>query len=229
MAYHNNPKITNRGLICCIDLKDTKSYSGSGSTITDRSGNNNHFTINGANYNSEGYLNFVDNNGDYIVCDNDLIGGLDIVSFDMWIRLDAIGGTIPLISYATSGNANELLIASTSSTNIRLFKATNQVNETVDSNIWNVGGWVNFSFIRNGTNVYFYINGNLEYTITYFSGTFVSGGAFILGQEQDSVEGGFDTTQDFVGDISIFRAYNVELTAEEVLNNYNSHKSRFVF
>ena len=68
-------KIVTDGLILCLDAANPKSNSGSGSTWTDLSGNNNNFTINGSTFNSEGFFNFVDNNGDYIISSGDIIGG----------------------------------------------------------------------------------------------------------------------------------------------------------
>jgi hypothetical protein len=233
MAYHNNPKITTDSLICCIDLKDPKCYSGSGSTITDRSGNGNNFTINGATFNPNGYLNFVNNNGDYIVCDADLIGGLDAVSFDMWIRIDSVisGSFIPFVSYATSSDSNEFLFALRNGSNDEVSIAmlgASAVNLNVSSDIWNFDNWINIVLTRDGTVAKFYLDGEIIGTFpSVASGTIDSGGTFLLGQEQDSVEGGFVTDQDFAGDISIFRCYDTSLSDEQILNNFNAHKSRF--
>jgi hypothetical protein len=67
----------------------------------------------------------------------------------------------------------------------------------------------------------------LLYTLTYFSGTYDTGGKVVFGQEQDSVGGGFSNVQDFTGNLAIFRIYDKQLTTSEVLQNYNAHKSRF--
>ena len=105
------PKIVTDGLILCLDAANPKSYSGSGSTWTDLSGNNNNFTINGSTFNSEGFFNFVDNNGDYIISSGDIIGGKNDLSFDMFVKFSSLGGTVPVISYATTAYNNSYLFA----------------------------------------------------------------------------------------------------------------------
>ena len=51
-------QLTSNGLILNLDASSSNSYSGSGATWNDISGNNNHFNINTATYNSEGYFVF---------------------------------------------------------------------------------------------------------------------------------------------------------------------------
>ena len=57
MATSYSPKIITDGLVLCLDAGDGKSYSGSGTAWTDRSGNDNHGTlVNGPTFNSDGYI-----------------------------------------------------------------------------------------------------------------------------------------------------------------------------
>ena len=51
-------QLTSNGLVLNLDASNSTSYSGSGATWNDISGNNNHFNINTATYNSEGYFVF---------------------------------------------------------------------------------------------------------------------------------------------------------------------------
>ena len=55
-----NPTIVTNGLICCLDPYSAKSYSGSGSTLTDVSRSGNNFTINGQTY-SNGAFSYSSN------------------------------------------------------------------------------------------------------------------------------------------------------------------------
>ena len=53
MSYHNGPKIVNDGLVLYLDAANSKSYSGTGTTWTDLSGNLNNATlVNGPTYSS---------------------------------------------------------------------------------------------------------------------------------------------------------------------------------
>ncbi|MES9914680.1 MAG: Ig-like domain-containing protein [Candidatus Thiodiazotropha sp. 4PDIV1] len=69
-----------------------------------------------------------------------------------------------------------------------------------------------------------YIDGELEYTESSFRDgvTLESGGTFILGQEQDSLGGGFQAYQRFEGDIYDVRIYNDVRTDQEIADNANS-------
>ena len=53
MALSHSPKIVTDGLVLCLDAGDGKSYSGSGTTWYDRSGNgNNGILVNGPTFDS---------------------------------------------------------------------------------------------------------------------------------------------------------------------------------
>jgi hypothetical protein len=63
MALSHSPKIVTDGLVLCLDAGDRKSYSGSGTTWYDRSGNGNNGTLVNGAFNSEGYWDSVTNTG----------------------------------------------------------------------------------------------------------------------------------------------------------------------
>ena len=54
------------GLVLHLDARDTNSYSGSGNTWNDLSGNNYNATINGATFNSNGKYFYFDGSNDYV-------------------------------------------------------------------------------------------------------------------------------------------------------------------
>lgn len=228
MANKYGPKIVTDGLILCLDLKNTKCYSGTGTSLIDLSGNNNDFTISGATFNSSGFLNFVNNNGDYIISSGDIIGGKDDLSFDMLIKFSSLDGTVPVFSYATTTYNNSYLFAILDAgATVSKWQNSSNDTEAVSSSVWNLGEWIHLSVVRNSDVLYLYINGVLLYTLTYFSGTYDTGGKVVFGQEQDSVGGGFSTEQDFTGNLAVFRIYDKQLTSAEVLQNYNATKGRF--
>ena len=71
MAINISPKIITDGLVLCLDAKDIKSYAGSGTTWTDRSGNDNDGSIDGATFNSNGYFGLDGTNDKYFsIVDN---------------------------------------------------------------------------------------------------------------------------------------------------------------
>ena len=63
LPFFLNAQVTTSGLVFNLDANDSSSYSGSGNTWNDISGNNNHFNINNATYNNAGYFVFDGNDG----------------------------------------------------------------------------------------------------------------------------------------------------------------------
>ena len=60
---HLDAQVTTNGLILNLDASDPSSFSGSGSTWNDTSGNNKDFNLNTAIYNNDGYFVFDGNDG----------------------------------------------------------------------------------------------------------------------------------------------------------------------
>ena len=60
---HLDAQVTTNGLVLNLDASDPSSFSGSGSTWNDTSGNNKDFNINTATYNNDGYFVFDGNDG----------------------------------------------------------------------------------------------------------------------------------------------------------------------
>nr|XP_039272089.1 C-reactive protein-like [Styela clava] len=68
-----------------------------------------------------------------------------------------------------------------------------------------------------------YLNGALFQTLTFANerNEIEGGGAFIIGQEQDSYVGGFDGSQSFAGVIENFMMWNRALSPEEITTLYH--------
>ena len=62
MGTNYSPRIVTDGLMLCLDAGDPKSYNGSGTTWTDRSGRGNNGTLGGD-------VGFSSNNGGYLTFD----------------------------------------------------------------------------------------------------------------------------------------------------------------
>jgi hypothetical protein len=90
MATSYSPKIITDGLVLCLDAGDKKSYSGSGTTWTDRSGNSISTLINAPTFTS--------NFGGGIICEetdefiaSDDVTATDYVSVECWYTKDSEG------------------------------------------------------------------------------------------------------------------------------------------
>lgn len=229
MGFYRGPNIVTDGLVLAIDAGSTRSYSGFGTSWNNLYGTEN-LTINGSpthTATNPGYFTLPNLQITQYFISNPFSHPTTDVTYESWVKFSSTNMTGALISYAVSGNDNHSLI------------------------FWDVGilnfygpsGYFSTSWsIPNTTNWYhvvrtrisstgsetLYINGGSIFSTTLSAGsTFESGGSLVIGQEQDSVGGGFSTAQCFYGNISSVKIYNKSLSSIEVQQNYNAHKSRF--
>jgi len=224
MALHHNPRIVTSGLVLALDAGDVNSYPGSGTTWYDVSGNSNNFTVYGSPTFSRGSgFTFVNGNTSYYAIKNPFSFPTTTVTMEIWYKTTVSDTSI--ISYAVSGNDNHALLFSPQ--NVSLYGPSGAVSSGVNtaSGLWTQV--VRTSNRSNGAEI-LYVDGDNVFSTTLASGTnFTSGGSLVIAQEQDSVGGGFDSSQAFGGNIPIVRIYNRLLTSAEVLQNYEAQKTRF--
>ena len=231
MSAHANPKIVTDGLVLCLEAGDGKSYSGSGTTWTDRSGNGNHGTLtNGPTFSS-------DNNG-LIQLDgtNDNIRTLwganhnpynNPITVSCWFKIDSITKNMMILSTGQyRGNANG---------NQRLYFGINTgVSEKfawgIYADAWgsneisgitaNTSDWFNLTIVVNNTNAYCYINNVLRDTKSVDS-------SYVLNDELWVGTHDSDTDFELHAKISNVMVYEKDLSEAERTQNFNVTKSRF--
>jgi prepilin-type N-terminal cleavage/methylation domain-containing protein len=223
--------IITSGLVLRLDAGDTASYTGSGTTWLDLSGNNNNATlVNGVGYNSsEGGVLVFDGVNDYISINNastlNLSSGLTV---SIWFYS---GTSTPSILYLKGTGVdpdqyNPLLrsngyYAWTAGAFIRA-----QYNPPVNFILPNT--WYNLTVSHtSGSNPSIYKNSILSTSHTYIEGS----GATALGTNTNPVGINIDiprgTIDNFNGRISSIFVYNRSLTATEVQQNFDAIKGRF--
>jgi len=226
MGLAHSPKIVTDGLVFCVDAADKKSYSGSGTTWTDRGGNGNNGTLtNGPTFDSANGGSIVFAGDDEYIATNNILE-LGSSNFSINIIFKSTGTSW---QYFTSNKANfngpfcrtgmEL-----TSGKLRFYlEEDNQSNLVVLSqNAYNDGNWYEVVFVRTGSTGYIYVNGQLEN-----SGTTKSGNVGDSTSNWAIGGGPGDSSGNLIGSISTVKIYNKALTADEVLQNYNATKSRF--
>ena len=220
------------GLIVDLDAGNVNSYSGSGTTWTDLSEEQNDFTMTGS-------LSFVENGeSSYFVSTASIANYWSISSFahptgamtaEMWLACDVGSNDDGLYSYASSLGANDNTIQRQE--NIRFWKETPRGPQyTSFGDAINDGNWVQLVRTSNRTSgaEVLYLNGELAGSSTISIGyNFETGGTLILGQEQDSLGGGLDSNQALEGKYSVFRMYDRVLNATEVKQNYDAIRGRY--
>jgi len=230
MAYFTGPNIVTDGLVFAVDAGSTRSYPGSGTTGTDLINSETITLINGVGFTSTngGSWDF-DASDDYIDLPDSLItdlNGSTTASLCMWIKNDAVNngsttaGLIQLSGY-NNGNGN-LWFYSNGYTYLDIFK-TSRVETVFLNSIVPAQSWVMLTVTtKPGANGWkCYINGVLRKQVGGENTVAVSNiqGGLTLGRSSAS--------RYTNGKISNCLIYNSELTAAEVLQNYNAQKSRF--
>jgi len=224
MAVGYNSFGISDNLIVCLDAGNTKSYSGTGTSLIDISGNNNNFTIVGSPSFSTGIFTLTGDTTKYFIC-NPFNHPTSTLTVEIWCLINTGSVDDGIWSYSVSGNDNnELLYAPQ---NLALYGpnsiGTSGIN-VADSNWKQI---VRTSDRSTGSEV-LYVNGSPVYSITQDVGVnFTAGGSFVIGQEQDLIGGGFDINQSMSGQFSILKIYNRVLSSSEVTQNFNAIRGRF--
>ena len=151
--------------------------------------------------------------------DSTVLNGAGDVTATMWIKTTKSGTA--LISGANAGNSNEYLVYLASPTNLRFYTGSSSTAGVS----WNLpysvadGAWHHLAVVRDDT------RNRADF---YLGGTWVGAwgvgldpidiepGGLVLGQDQDSVGGGFQTAEAFSGTLDEVRLYTRVLSAAEI-------------
>lgn len=227
--YQVPPSKKTSGLVFDLDATNSSSYPGSGTTWFDISGNSRNFSL--VNGPSAG-INAIEFDGvdDYAQIANAawIPQGTSPKSFECYARIDAwrTGQTVNFISKTSPSNQSFTFGIKESSGVISIFLATQGSGGNFSENsdryiIPNpsnyLGSYHHYAFTYNGSIAKIYIDGSLVYTSS-------SGKLFRTNTAPmrlfcfDPSNASFSWNVD--GAMRGARMYNVELTAAEILNNY---------
>ncbi|CAK8675669.1 unnamed protein product [Clavelina lepadiformis] len=134
----------------------------------------------------------------------------------LWVNPQTTSGFIPLASYAIGSQNNEWIIGiDNGKVSLYIHGPHTLFPVTVSINIWtHLCVWFDTSSHQVGV----FKNGEDVDRATY-NGEYVrGGGALVLGQEQDSVGGSFDSNQSFGGYIRSFMVWPRKLSSYEMNN-----------
>ncbi len=235
MSYHNNPRIVTDGLALCLDANAERSYSGSGTTWYDLSGNGyNGALTNTPTYNSSGYFN-LDGTDDYIP-----IPQFDFTSthsLEWWFNTDNLtekysggGGYAGHMLCWGYSPSERVYLKTDGSIAVYIHNGSSGAIFTTSNFSVTAGVWINIAvtFDWLSKNVKFYQNGVLKDTISFSSlGSWNYTGA---SNSYDYIDFGRNVSNNnlfFDGKVASIKIYKRILNLTEVLSNYNSMKSRF--
>tara|TARA_R110001632_G_scaffold105101_1_gene214325 strand:- start:43 stop:765 length:723 start_codon:yes stop_codon:yes gene_type:complete len=212
------------GLVLNLMIYDASSYPGSGTAITDLSGNSLNGTINGTvSYNAPGYIDFNGTSNYVSVADNSLIDLSTAYTFDTLVFADDFLDRFRLIDkYSFSGGGTGYTWATQQANSGKLFSyvdstlAGNALSPTAVS----TGQYLNLTLTRDGNSTIMYLNGASFWNTTTgtTSAPTTNTDDLAFGRGLDG-GGGFDFGK---GRWAHGRIYDRALTPAEVLQNYNA-------
>ncbi|MDA9251095.1 cadherin domain-containing protein, partial [Flavobacteriaceae bacterium] len=190
------------GLILHLDAGNSNSYSGSGSTWFDLSGNNNHATINGPTFSNSQIKHFVfDGSNDDIASMN--LSSYTNLTIEVWYYDNRTPGQYDLLTY--NGNSGSYTFTNN---NFRTDgNGMGAANFNGASQISNQ--WVRFVYVKNSK---VFIN---DTPTNKSSGSDNAYGQLKIGDARS------DVGQHWDGKIALVRVYNRGLTDQEISKNYD--------
>ena len=226
------------GLIINLDATNSSSYTGTGASWYDLSGNNNHATlINGAVVNTSSNGISFDGINDYaeIVSNNGINNAMSAdFTFDLWIKMLApVPASFPYGKIFSKGSYNygsekgfNGINYYTDGTRYRtdwqyIDRTTNLILSLLSYTI-NINSWMNMIYVRRSGVISLYINGIM---ISSVSNSYNYG----LNNNYNLRIGGNYQGDNFAHqEVSVFRLYNRGLSDAEILQNYTIYQSKFL-
>jgi hypothetical protein len=218
--------IVTNGLVLFLDANNTNSYPGSGTSWYDLSGNGNTGTLtNGPTFSSAsgGSISF-DGTDDYVAITNLFLNTITNITLQGWVYISSTSLKGPFVKVGGGVNGYAIGVGGND-----FDTSGNQIIGLYAGVRWiltgnNYGtGWKFFTLTLSTTSVpTFYLNGALIGSYTGTNPLTPTSGAYVGRNVGDEL-----TVRAFAGNIATTQIYNRELTATEILQNYNATKTRF--
>ena len=224
------PNIVTNGLVLSLDAANPKSYISGSTTWNDISrGGNNGTLINGPTFNSGNYGSIVfDGVDDYnLVPNNPSLQPPTSLTLECLLKPNAIVNGSWIIAYTGPNNGSFVKYGFRVAGSSQLSGYINSNGSIAQTfgNTLAIGSWIHGIITYNGTSAILYCNG-VQVSTTSLTGSMdynAYGSPYFLTMGRKSAIDG----QYFNGSISYARVYNRALSQTEVLQNFNSQKSRF--
>lgn len=231
MGTQYSPKIVTDGLVLCVDAANPKSYSGSGTSWNDISGNGSTATLINTPVWSQDvitsprhiYFNF-DATNDHVDFSISNFGSTNTVTIDMWLKIiSESGGGGFLVSWDTYSTvySAELGLGFNSDAADFFAADSSQINPFIDV-------WSNYVIEMRSdvsyTNNKIYINGNLLTLSEIYSGESAANRNFNGGSGHLLWSAIYNN--DMLSQCSVVKMYNRALTPEEISYNFNALRGR---
>ena len=223
------PPIVTNGLLLNLDAANPASYSGTGITWNDLSGNNNHGTLAANNSGSlpvyqNGSLYF-NGSTSYVSIASSVIPNTGSWTLSTWVKSPS-GGSTEMINTRNASTLTGILLTSRgngirfqlNNPGVQQFEPNSTSNMT--DNRWHL---ITITVDVSINQMKWYVDNNLANTINFSAGSLTGQGNFVIGW--DYAWGG--GSEYFRGNIATVSVYNSVLTSSDVTTNFNATKTRF--
>ena len=187
--------------------------------LKDLSGQANHADLANAGFDSNALLDFNNSNLNYIpittLLNAEAIGASTTKTISFWFNPGVLSS---YMAFSTGQTGDDRIYMWTSS-NLHTWRVGNYTTTSGHSTL-TVDTWYYTTLVIDGNNLYVYLNGQLDYSGTYAS--FTTAHYATLGRHGEA--GAYY----FNGKIDVVQIYTKALSAQEVLQNYNALKGRYI-
>jgi len=154
----------------------------------------------------------------YVIMQPDFHAAQDEISACSWVKTTIDSG-LPWFSYATKTNANSILLKAKAHNILHTTKGSARFNWDEVTLIKNE--WYHLCFTWKSKFMDFYMNGvKVRSKETAPVGRIILGGTLVLGQEQDSIGGGFMINDLFGGEMHNINVFKKKLSQEDVVGMF---------
>ena len=229
LAPFQAPAIVQNGLLLNLDAANPSSYSGTGTTWNDISGNNNHGTVRANNSGSlpvfQSGTFYFNGSSSYVSMLSSVIPNNGSWSLSVWAKIPS-GGFAEMINTRNTTNYAGFLLTSRgegirvqlNNPGVQQFEP-NSSSRIMDNN-WHL---ITITVDVSINQMKWYVDNNLANTISFSAGTLTGQGNFCIGWDY-AWSGGAEY---FRGSIATVSVYNVVLSSTNIATNFNALRSRF--
>jgi hypothetical protein len=217
--------IVTNGLVLDLDAAKVASYSGTGTSWYDISGNNNNGTLtNGPTFSGIGKQASIvfDGVDDYVSCGNVLFNNVSAVTISIWVNIQTFTNGNTIISKGAQGEGSNTTFAawiiSSSGIRNRFFNSTG-TSGLVDTGTLSQNTWYNLTWTYNGSAITVYTNSIVGETAALSGPLKTNTNPLNIAS---SIYG--NNTQMICSGTQI---YNRALSQTEITQNYNATKGRY--
>lgn len=240
MGIAYNPRIVTNGLVLALDAGNAKSYSGSGTTWTDLSGNGYNFNVNASAYSTTGGIAHMNFEGSFGAAKRVVSSSLtDVPNFSnatimcFSTLLNSTANWRTLVRASSTGNDHQVIIQFGGNAlgmydNDGAGFITSGFDVTILPNPYTQFNCLTWRMSQSSPYYQFQYNNNpTTYTITNASSTYTQGFSVIGAYHNGTTGTGTADSSQYWGKVAVFLYYNRQLTAAEIQQNFNAFRGRY--